>query len=175
MNGVVVEGVASDKRVFPLLVDASGRPIVYMMGNNAGTPTAVSVDASGRPIVVAQFGSSLLNVSDVIHPRVDTSWASAGSFSVSLGGPPSGEIWKITLIEWNYGGNPAGVTVNADLNDGSGDKIIEYYGTVTIGTIFKLPYELWMKNPDTIVLRFFNVHAADSSTCLMFGHKMKIG
>lgn len=102
-----IQGLTSTGRMVPVLVDATGRPLVVL---DAITGAAVPVTQGTSPwIVAADGGDKIFSVEAPIALDVSNTALAAGSNTLTTTAVPVSKLWIITHISWKYVGTVATV------------------------------------------------------------------
>ncbi len=152
-----IAGIDSNDRLHPILVDASGRPLMVASGlYNGATQTAFKVDSAGRLYIVPAGDDNLLGIKQTFAESLSNTDLAAGTNYLNAAAIPAHTYLVVTAVTVMYNGTVTGVVVAVN------------------GTINSANVNLWIQSP--VVSGTYYSHdanwyfdSADSLQCAVTG------
>src|SRR3990167_1506957 len=122
---MLIHGQTASNILTPLLVDATGRPLVVLDGV---TGSVVTVQASG--------GDKIFSYESAVGQETSNLALAAGTNSINGAAVPAGKVWVLTNFAIRYSGTVAGVALYAALVLAGSARTLFNQLTVTSGLYY---------------------------------------
>lgn len=171
VNEVLVSGLVDAKTAgdgtstYFIRSDSAGRIEVLPCRTTSGTGAPIYMDSAGRPMVrdVSQPAFS-----EAIRQRLAGTVSTSGQLDIYGNTVPSGHVWMITTVGFQYTGTPPAVCLNST-HDGSYPYPLARYASPSSGSWNVWTGTVWLAPGMRVHWRFANATAGDSYVCYYIG------
>ena len=158
---MLIHGQTASNILTPLLVDATGRPLVVLDGV---TGSVVTVQASG--------GDKLFSMESVVERVYANTALAAGSKKLDSDAVPTSKVWVISVVVYRYDGTTAGVELQPQVIHDSGPVPIENKVGPTSTTYYRANGPFYLDAGDFIRLNISGAVLNDDAYIALHGYQM---
>ena len=169
----IIHGNYNDQNIIPILVDATGKPIVVL---GAGTSAIGTVEVTSAPVteVTSKGGDKILGIESVIQGYYTNTNLPAGGSYLMGGQVPVNKYWHITAIGVVYIGTVTGVLLRLLLYNGTNEFIFINQITPLNALWYSSSVNVIMKAGDYIRAYVGGATAGDNVSLYYLGYQMDV-